>query len=447
MTPVDLTKLPDFLRHQRWFAGKASPIKSASVVDHATMDFGACSFSLAIVEVLYELGKSERYLLPVKPSSDGTSGGIYDALEDVECLRTLFQLIREQRTVPSSSGHIHGEWLSTPEGHLSLPDPLPVRRLMVEQSNTSVVFGEKVILKIIRKLEGGVNPEHEMGRFLATRTSFRATPTLLGALSLEGPAGATLALVHRFVPNAEDGWKYTLDRFRKAGPLDPAFLREMRELGRSLGELHRALASDDTDPAFSPEPLHQEDLQRWSASIMGELGVTLADAGRLHADLEKQRERLLEHARRLAHVAPSGQKIRIHGDLHLGQVLRAESQWLIFDFEGEPSRSFTQRREKYSPLRDVAGMLRSFDYAEATVLLEGLPPTPRMAPSRDAFLDGYRESTRGAAFLPGDDATFWGMLRAFELEKLLYEVRYELQNRPDWVRIPVQALLRMEEPT
>lgn len=442
MTPVDLTQLPEYLKQQRWFSGKAWPIKSVSVLDHVTLDFGPCAFSLAIVEVLYELGKSERYLLPVKPSTEG----VKDALEDVECLRALFQLIREQKEVSSASGRVHGEWLPTDEGRLSLPDPIPVRRLMVEQSNTSVVFGEKVILKIIRKLESGVNPEHEMGRFLATRTSFRAMPTLLGALTLEGAAGATLALVHRFVPNAVDGWKYTLERFRKAEPLDASFLGEMREMGRRLGELHKALASDSSDPVFAPEPVLQEDLQRWSASIMGELGVTLADAGRLHVDLERQRERLLEHARRLAHVTPSGQKIRIHGDLHLGQVLRAEHQWLIFDFEGEPSRTFTQRREKYSPLRDVAGMLRSFDYAEATVLLEGNPPAPRMAPSRDAFLEGYRESTQGAAFLPADDATFWTMLRAFELEKLLYEVRYELANRPDWVRIPVQALLRMEEP-
>ena len=441
-TPVDLTKLPDYLKQQRWFSGKAWPIKSVSVVDHATLDFGPCAFSLAIVEVLYELGNPERYLLPVKPSAEG----IQDALDDVECLRALFQLIREQREVSSGSGRVRGEWLGTGDGHLSLPEPAPVRRLLVEQSNTSVVFGEKVILKIIRRLEAGVNPEHEMGRFLATRTSFRATPTLLGALSLDGPSGATLALVHRFVPNAVDGWKYTLDRFRKAGALEAPFLEEQRELGRSLGELHRALASDTEDPSFAPEPVLQEDLQRWSASIMGELGVTLADAGKLHPDLERQRERLMEHARRLAHVAASGQKLRIHGDLHLGQVLRAEGQWLIFDFEGEPARTFTQRREKYSPLRDVAGMLRSFDYAEATVLLEGSPPGPRMLPSREAFLEGYREATREAAFLPMDDATFWGMLRAFELEKLLYEVRYEMQNRPDWVRIPVQALLRMEEP-
>ncbi|ADO71951.1 maltokinase N-terminal cap-like domain-containing protein [Stigmatella aurantiaca] len=443
MTPVDLTKLPEYLKHQRWFAGKAWPIKSVSVVDHVTLDSGSCAFSLAVVEVVYELGQPERYLLPVKPSSEG----IQDALEEADCLRNLFQIIREQRTVPSSSGQVQGEWLSTPDGLVALPDPLPVRRLTVEQSNTSVVFGEKVILKIIRKLEAGVNPEHEMGRFLATRTSFRSTPMLLGALSLSGNAGATLALVHRFVPNATDGWKYTLEQFRRSGELPAPFLEEMRELGRRIGELHHALASVTDDPAFAPEPLLQEDLQRWSASILGEMGKTLADASRVHVDIDNQRERLMEHARRLAHVTPSGQKIRIHGDLHLGQVLRSENQWLIFDFEGEPSRNFTQRREKYSPMRDVAGMLRSFDYAEATVMLEGNSPGPRLAPCRQAFLEGYREITRGAAFLPADEASFWTMLRAFELEKLLYEVRYELQNRPDWVRIPVQALLRMEEPT
>ncbi|MDC0706893.1 phosphotransferase [Stigmatella sp. ncwal1] len=443
MTPVDLTKLPEYLKHQRWFAGKAWPIKSVSVVDHVTLDSGPCAFSLAVVEVAYELGHPERYLLPVKPSAEG----IQDALEEVDCLRSLFQLIREQRSMPSSSGRVQGEWLSTQDGLIALPDPLPVRRLMVEQSNTSVVFGEKVILKIIRRLEAGVNPEHEMGRFLATRTSFRSTPMLLGALTLEGNAGATLALVHRFVPNAVDGWKYTLEQFRRAGELTGPFLEEMRELGRRIGQLHHALASVSDDPAFAPEPLLQEDLQRWSASILGEMGKTLADASRVHVDIDNQRERLMDHARRLAHVTPSGQKIRIHGDLHLGQVLRSEGQWLIFDFEGEPARNFTQRREKYSPMRDVAGMLRSFDYAEATVMLEGNSPGPRLAPCREAFLEGYREVTRGAAFLPADEASFGTMLRAFELEKLLYEVRYELQNRPDWVRIPVQALLRMEEPT
>ncbi len=443
MTPVDLTKLPDYLKHQRWFAGKASPIKSVEVVDHVSVDSGgACAFSLAIVQVVYELGNPERYLLPVKP---GGGERIEEALDDEACLGVILQLIREQRELPSSSGSVRGEWLSTDEGKVQLPSPPPARRLHVEQSNTSAVFADKVILKVIRKLEAGVNPEYEVGRFLATKTGFRATPTLLGALNLEGPAGATLALAHRFIPNAQEGWKYTLEQFRKGATLSAEFLGQMRELGQRVGELHVALASDPSDPSFAPEPLHAEDIQRWSASIVGELGVTLVDAVKVEPELEKRREGLIEQAKRLAHVPVSGQKIRIHGDLHLGQVLRAEGQWLIFDFEGEPARTFSQRREKYSPLRDVAGMLRSFDYAEATVQLEGGAAGNRVQPARDAFLAGYRAATQGAAFLPAEAEAFDVTLRALELEKVLYEVRYEVQNRPDWVRIPVQALLRMEE--
>ncbi|NVJ04544.1 phosphotransferase [Myxococcus sp. AM001] len=441
MMTLDLTKLPDYLKHQRWFSGKAWPIKHVTVMDHATIESGGCAFSLAVVEVIYELGSPERYLLPVHPSSEG----VRDALESDECLRGLFDLIRTGGQVASASGRVQGEWIGGQDGLLALPASPAVRRLQVEQSNTSVVLGDQVILKIIRKLEAGVNPEHEVGRFLATRTSFRATPTLLGALQLEGAAGATLAVAHRFVPDATDGWKYTLDRLRQERAVGERFQSEMRDLGARLGELHLALASaTDEEPAFTPEPLLQEDLQRWSASIVGELGVTLADASRQNPELENRREDLIEYARRLAQVPPSGQKIRIHGDLHLGQVLRTKDQWILFDFEGEPARSFTARREKYSALRDVAGMIRSFDYAEATVALEGGTPHERINTIRDAFVEGYRQVTRGAAFLPTDEGTFDVMLRAFELEKLLYEVRYEMQNRPDWVRIPVQALLRME---
>ncbi len=441
--PIDLTRLPDYLRGQRWFAGKAWPIKSVSVVDHVNLDVpGGRSLTLAVVEVLYERGQPDRYLLPVTPSGEG----VQDGLEDVDLLRVLFGFLREKREVASASGRLWGEWLDTPEGLMALPSPVPVRRLQVEQSNTSVVVAEKVILKVIRKLEAGVNPEYEVGRFLATRTSFRATPTLLGALHLEGPSGAIVGVAHRFVPDATDGWRHTLDQFRRASRLDASFLEELRELGRRLGELHHALASSREEPGFAPEPLHQEDLQRWSASIVGEMGVTLSEASRQFPELETRREALLEHVKRLAQVAPSGQKIRIHGDLHLGQVLRAEGGWLIFDFEGEPARSFAQRREKYSALRDVAGMLRSFDYAEATVQLEGQAEGERLKPARQAFLEGYRQATRGAVFLPQDEASFNVMLDAFELEKMLYEVRYELQNRPDWVRIPVRALLRMEVP-
>jgi maltokinase len=445
VSAVNLSKLPDYLRQQRWFGGKAWPITSVSVVDHASVDIPGRAFLIAIVEVLYELGHPERYQLPVEPAGKD-SDDVKDALEDTECLRALFQIVRDQKTVPSGSGRIVGEWLAFPDALPPLPDPISVRRLQVEQSNTSVVFAERVILKVIRKLEAGVNPEYEIGRFLATRTKFRATPTLIGALQLDGPAGATLSLVHQFIPNAQDGWKYTLDVFRKHGAPPDSFLAEMRDLGTRLGELHTALASDSSDPAFAPEDIQHEDLDRWSASIIGEMGVTLADAARLFPELEKRREKLVEVAKALAHTRPGGQKIRVHGDLHLGQTMRSEGNWLIIDFEGEPGRTFAQRREKYSPFKDVAGMLRSFDYAAATVALEGGKPAERVAPSRAAFLDGYRKATRGASFLPQNDKDFDVRLAAFELEKLLYEVRYEMQNRPDWIRIPVQALLNLEVP-
>jgi maltokinase len=443
VTAVNLSKLPDYLRAQRWFGGKAWPIKSVSVVDHASVDLPGRAFLIAIVEVLYELGSPERYQLPVE-AAGADSDDVKDALEDTECLRALFQIVREQKTVPSGSGRIVGEWLAFPNILPPLPETISVRRLNVEQSNTSVVFAERVILKVIRKLEAGINPEYEIGRFLATKTTFRATPTLIGALQMDGPAGATLSVVHQFVPDAVDGWKYTLDVFKRHGAPPASFLTEMRDLGSRLGELHAALASDPDDPAFAPEDIHHEDLDRWSASIIGELGVTLADASKQFPELEKRREALVEVGKGLAHTRPGGQKIRVHGDLHLGQTLRSQGQWLIFDFEGEPSRSFAQRREKYSPLKDVAGMLRSFDYAAASVLLDGGQPADRVTPARTAFLEGYRKATRGKPFLPERDEDFMTRLAAFELEKLLYEVRYEMQNRPDWVRIPVQALLRME---
>ncbi|HET9451355.1 MAG TPA: phosphotransferase [Aggregicoccus sp.] len=442
---MNLSKLPEYLRQQRWFGGKAWPITSVSVVDHASVEIPGRAFLIAIVEVLYELGQPERYQLPVEPA--GAEGEeVKDALQDTECLRALFQIVRDQKTVPSGSGRIVGEWLAFPDALPPLPDPITVRRLNVEQSNTSVVFAERVILKVIRKLEAGINPEYEIGRFLANRTSFRATPTLIGALQLDGPAGATLCLVHQFIPNAQDGWKYTLDVFRRHGAPPATFLAEMRDLGTRLGELHSALASVSDDPAFAPETIQHEDLDRWSASIIGEMGVTLADVTKQYPELEKKRDLLVEVARGLARTRPGGQKIRVHGDLHLGQTMRSEGQWLIIDFEGEPARSFAQRREKYSPLKDVAGMLRSFDYAAATVALEGGEPAERVMPSRAAFLEGYRAAARGKEFVPQSDADFNTRLAAFELEKLLYEVRYELQNRPDWVRIPVQALLNMEVP-
>lgn len=435
MIPVDLERLPDYLQSQRWYGGKAWPVKSMQLVDHAQIPLpDGRAFTLAVIEVIYAVGTPERYLLPITPD---TNDPAEDALNNDDALRALLDIIRDGKSLPSASGQLVGERIRA-RGADELPEKPEIRRLQVEQSNTSVVLGEKVILKIIRKLEPGVNPEHEVGRFLAMRTQFRATPTLLGALHLESATGMTVGVLHAFVPNATDGWQHTLAAMKKGA--QPAFLEELRSLGRRVAELHLALASDPDDPAFAPEPLQLEDLQGWSASIIGEMGVTFAQAGTIAPHLADLREKLMDRVRRLTSLEPGGQKIRVHGDLHLGQVLYAKDSWLLFDFEGEPGRAFVARRQKHSALRDVAGMLRSFVYAGATA--GGLEQNKAMiAECRKQFLDGYFEVAKTGQFLPENPQTLEVLLDVLELEKVLYEVRYELQNRPDWVQIPLQSLL------
>jgi trehalose synthase-fused probable maltokinase len=359
----------------------------------------------------------------------------------------VLQLIRDGRQVPTGSGggHLRGERLPGLEAELDALAPSPqVRRVSGEQSNTSMVFDDKVILKIIRKVEAGVNPEYEMGRFLATH-GFTAAPPMVGAVQLEGgQAGTTLAVAHRFIGDAQDGWAYVRERFRDWPNTAGSLIPEVRELGQRMGELHRVLGSDPGDPAFAPDPVQLEDLQRWSASIIGELGVTLNDASKRFPQVFDRRAALVDRMKLLAHRTPAGKKIRIHGDLHLGQVLRTKDQWLIFDFEGEPLRKLAQRREKQSPLKDVAGMVRSFEYADATVEREGHPAKDRVTRTRQAFLEGYLDAVRGSDLVPESPQDFAGFLDAFEVEKLLYEIRYELTNRPDWARIPIEALMREE---
>ncbi|MGQ0507491.1 MAG: phosphotransferase [Myxococcaceae bacterium] len=438
MNSVELEKLPTYLQARRWFGGKAWPIKSVSVLEHAQLPNGRGT--LAMVEVTYGLGSPERYVMPVVSDAQGQ---LQEALDHDDAARLLLSLIRDSATLAMGAGTVRGLRFDEKGPLNSLRRDPDVRRLSVEQSNTSIVFDEKVILKVIRKLEQGINPELEIGRFLAERTSFRNTPTLLGALDLEGTHSGTIGLLHQFVPSRGDGWSYATETFKRSPKLQPAFINNIKTLGETLGELHMALASEKTDPAFSPEPLLQEDLQRWSSSITGELGVTLADASKL-PDLAARREGLVARAHKLAGGTASGEKIRVHGDLHLGQVLFTDQGWQIFDFEGEPARSYAQRREKHSPLKDVAGMLRSFAYAAAAAARNGGTEIP-VSPLRESFLEGYLGATKGASFLPRSDL-LRTLLEALEFEKVLYELRYELQNRPDWAPIPAAALTALAEP-
>lgn len=443
MTLFDPNLLPDFLRGRRWFGGKGLPIKHVRVLEQVTIGPGGEppkdgeGFALAVLEVSYELGHPERYLAPVMTAADGR---LIEALDNDELACALFLIVRDEKQIPAGGSTLKGEVVGNPAVLQTVSDSPRVRRIAAEQSNTSLVFDEKVILKLIRKLDFGHNPEWEMGQFLRKR-GFRYTPPLLGGIVLEGELLSTVAVVHEFVQVESDGWAWMLEQLREPSPSQDA-LGEVRKLGERLGELHAVLASDSDDPAFAPEPIGSEDLQRWASSITGELGTTINAATRKLPDLALRRDALVERIQRMAVAPPSGMKIRIHGDLHLGQTLRTGGEWLIFDFEGEPSRPFVMRREKYMPLRDVAGMLRSFAYACATVELEGAPEGERLAPVRRAFLEGYRARVP-AELLPSDEGSFNVMLETMELEKLLYELRYEVNHRPDWVKIPARVLMEM----
>lgn len=438
---VDLMKLPEYLKAQRWFAGKAWPIKHVEIVDHAEIPGARLKDGpavLAVLEVRYELGHPERYLLPVESRP---SGEIVDASGDPDVARALLRLIREGVRTRAGVGELVGERLPGADAVLaSLPATPRVKKISAEQSNTSLVFEDTVILKLIRKLESGVSPEHEVGRFLMTRTGFRRTPEMLGALHLEGQTTTTAAVLHRFMPGSKEGWAWVLESLKQT-KVSAELLPRLRELGATVGELHAALGSVTDDPAFAPEPLLVEDLQSWSSSIVGELGVTTNLAHARYPQLLERREQLVERARRLDSLPADGKKIRIHGDLHLGQVLMTPQGWMVFDFEGEPARPFSQRRAKHTPLKDVAGMLRSFSYAVETVRREGTRLPPELGPAiRKAFLDGYFQVAGRSGLLPTQEAHRDELLAAMELEKVLYEVRYEINNRPDWADIPISAL-------
>jgi maltokinase len=418
---MDFEALPAWLLTRRWFGGKDAPIAGVTVADEAVV----ADLRVLTLEVSYRDRPKERYLLPMR-------GEHLDEALDEEACRALFEVVRGGREVPTQRGRLRGENFDAALN--AVGTPARVRRLTAEQSNTSIVFDDAVILKLIRKLEPGRNPELEVGAKLKQR-GFRATPTLLGALTLQTDVEATVGVAHRFVRVDGDGWSYVLAALRSGAP---DLLEQVRELGERVGELHVALA-DPEDPAFAPEPITSADLRRWTATLTRELLTTLRVASAAVPELSQKRSGLLAHVERLAAAPPAGVRLRQHGDLHLGQVLRSSGAWLIFDFEGEPARPLAERREKYPPLKDVAGMLRSFAYAIATAVRGGSAVAGLRAPIRQAFLDGYR--SRASALLPEDERGFAALLELFELEKLLYELRYEVGHRPDWIGIPARDLL------
>jgi maltose alpha-D-glucosyltransferase/alpha-amylase len=464
--------LPQFIEAQRWYASKGERVGEARIRDYAIWGVGetrggAINWLMTILEV----GKS-TYFLPMalaweedeehvrqlaqatitRVRQQANVGVVGDAMADEGFCRNLVKAIGENRSLPTE----HGTIRFTPTrafGEIAGADlaGLTVSRLQAQSTNTSVTLSDRLFLKCYRNLRPGVNPELEVGRFLTEVARFKNCVPVAGAVEYSTGAGepATLALLQSFVPNQGDGWSYTLDylqRYLETQRGTPeashaAYLLLVQGLAARTAELHRALATPSRDPAFTPEPISAEDVESWKSRVRHEAEETLG--------LVKSNELLGRRDQLLALIdgcaGPRGKalKIRHHGDYHLGQVLLANNDWYIIDFEGEPSRPLAESRRKHSPLRDVAGMLRSFSYAKWSAAKSNAQVLdPWEAETRRAFLAAYAAAMKDHGLF-GSFEDVEGLMKLFELEKVLYELRYELNNRPDWIQVPLSGILGM----
>jgi maltokinase len=400
---------------ERWFASKAREPESAEVVGCHAADGEVV---VALVEVRFPEGTHDTYALALGEAD----GRLVDALADPRLARELVA-IAGVRTEGRS-----------------------VRPMGVEQSNSSVVVDELHVLKLYRRLEAGPNPELEMLRVLGAR-GFAHAPPLQGEIEhREAPIEATLALVAGYVPSHGGGWELALASLSDDTEWLP---NRARRLGEVTGAMHAALAADPEDPHFAPEEPSAESVAILAASVDEEIERLFTSLPELPAlaPIAGRSGELRDLSQGLAQIGPPGLAIRVHGDYHLGQVLWSNREdWVVIDFEGEPARSLPERRNRYSPLRDVAGMVRSFAYAEDAARLLNSVDVPKgwEARCRASFLEGYHD-TVDPRLLPAGNSGSENLLALFELQKLVYELRYELGNRPDWVSIPVAGLVKLLE--
>jgi maltose alpha-D-glucosyltransferase / alpha-amylase len=513
--------LPQFLIKQRWFGGKARTISSVEVSDIIPFDSDALRSYLILAKVNYTSGPAETYDIPLVRAPHGPaqpSGSsslrvrarnfpeeivLKDALTDENFLAHLLDVVANGVAVRGAGGQVRAvstsalHFIWQPSQGLLMPSVM-----RAEQSNSSVVYEKRLVLKIFRRLEQGLNPDLEIGAFLTAKTSFRNVPPLAGYLEYLSETGARTALgiLQGYIANEGDAWQFTLKALaeyygeaQRSGSLGASevphspllslcgqtlpdkarqrigyYLDSAALLGRRTAELHLALASDQKDPDFAPQAFSEAELRALANSAVQLLTANFDLLGRLkHKMPDHSREdaesalRLEERARgRLQLLAGrriSAMVTRIHGDYHLGQVLFTGSDFVIIDFEGEPARPLAERRKKRSPLQDVAGMLRSFHYAAYAPLLhdngEKLPHETLQDLGNWAqywqrwvsatFLKKYLEVSGNSNFIPKDGEELALLLDLYLLDKAVYELGYELNNRPSWVRIPLDGLSQL----
>ena len=490
--------LPQYIATQRWYAHKGEPI-SRAVINDWTVWGADSSWLLALLQVETASGQSACFLPMVMAWGDidddqvrslsaatlarvrqqSQVGLLADGFCDERFCRELVRGVIAGTVLSCSKGEIR----FTPTAVCrdisdDLLASLPLEHPKFQGSNTVVTLGDRLFLKGYRNLRVGVNPEFEMGRFLTEKAHFANCVPVAGIIEYIAADGTltSLALLQGYVENQGDGWSCTLAYLERTfesllavvdephKDIHGAFLSLMQTLGVRTAELHKALTLRTGDEAFDPEPLTHDDLIAWKKRVKDEVLTTCAlleqQLAQLPAQAPASARLLLEQRQRLSEVIdacvmPTGAciKTRYHGDYHLGQVLVKNNDFIIIDFEGEPARSLAERRAKHSSLRDVAGMLRSFDYARWSALLSDCyseADRARLAPYaqtwlhevREMFLAAYQDATKDSG-LYGDFVEVRGLIELFELEKALYELRYEIGNRPDWINVPLQGVLAL----
>jgi maltose alpha-D-glucosyltransferase/alpha-amylase len=516
-----------YLAQRRWFGGKARQPKTATIIESVPVPFDSRTARLLLIQVDYTEGDSETYQLPImfaggeradqvrdslahaaiaEVTAREGQGVLYDVLWEPGFPEALLDFIARRRNLTGTAGSVNG----TPTRVFrrlrgSSSEPLSISVSGAEQSNTSVIYGDTFILKLFRKVQPGINPDLELGRYLTEEAGFKHTAPVAGSLEYQTGRGepSSLAILHGYVHNEGDAWAWTLDMlgryFEQVVTLDqqpeeflpvqrsslgivdweiPEMVDELvgpyldlaQLLGERTAEMHRAFGAA-TQPPMRPEPfglLYQRSLYQSMRSqansafrllrrTLPSLGDGLAEDARLLLDREAQVNECLQAINERKF---DGQRTRLHGDYHLGQVLFTGRDFVIIDFEGEPARPLGERRLKGSPLIDVAGMLRSFHYAANANLFNvgtGAPVRPEDVPVIEkwaevwrvwvsaTFLKRYLSMMAGSGLLPDDRAQLRTLLDCYVLTKAIYELSYELNNRPEWVPIPTRGILELLE--
>jgi trehalose synthase-fused probable maltokinase len=510
--------LPQFLVQQRWFGGKARTIRSVEVADIVPFCFSTLRSYFILAQVEYASGPGETYALPLVRASSASRPWLFrirpenfpeeifltDALTDQQFLACLLEAIAKGVSLQGAGGEIRAVSTSAlPALWQPAQGPLTASLMNAEQSNSSLVYEKRLVLKIFRRVEEGLNPDLEIGSFLTDKSSFRNVPPLAGYLEYLDEAGTRVALgmLQGYVANQGDAWQFTLKALAEYYETAPrqgslgasaiphasvvtlcgqaipdearryigSYLDWAALLARRTAELHLALASAPEDADFAPQPFSEADHRAFVNSAIQLLTANFDLLRRLKAGMpdhtRQEADRVLhleEMARRRfelsAGIKNSAMVIRIHGDYHLGQVLFTGSDFVIIDFEGEPARPLAERRKKRSPLQDVAGMLRSFHYAAYAPLLQ--QANAETAPHEEletlgnwarywqtwvsvTFLKTYFEVAGNAIFIPKGREELALLLDLCLLDKAVYELGYELNNRPSWVRIPLDGISQL----